>query len=104
MFDKSMREAHTGFRVALFMDVVVFAVGIALVVAAALQMMVTTAGGHAVDPTTAGATGGVGMLSVLYSMLVGRSPNRCHSRHHCLTNSRVLMYKGKCRSLTGWET
>lgn len=27
MFDKSMREAHTGFRVALFMDAVVFTVG-----------------------------------------------------------------------------
>ena len=46
--------------------------GIVLVVAAAAQMMITSASGSSIDPKTAGATGGVGILSVLYSMLVAK--------------------------------
>jgi HEAT repeat protein len=65
LFKNSIEEAQRGFHVATWMDVVVFAIGLVLILASA---------GHALFKTGDFATwvgvGGVGVLGVLYGLLI----------------------------------
>jgi HEAT repeat protein len=74
MFMQSMVDARSGFTVSMWMDVVVFALGIGLIgVSAALQL--TNKG--SLDGWVGTATTGVaGVLGVLYSLFVGKPRQR----------------------------
>ena len=64
-----VREAQQGFRVALCMDVTVFAVGVVLLLcSAAIALARDDFGSWA----TAGASGGCGVLGILYATLVAQ--------------------------------
>jgi hypothetical protein len=66
LFETSIREAQTGFKISTVMDSVVFFVGIGLIVASAVMILVK---GGTLDKW---ATGGTGLLGVLYGILVQR--------------------------------
>jgi len=70
LFDRSVREAQNGFHVAVTMDVVVFALGIALLVVSAGYALAQ--GDNLSSWAGVGASGGVGLLGVLYGSLIAK--------------------------------
>ena len=73
LLEDSIVEARQGFKVAAVMDVVVFAVGLLLVVGSAAPIVFS--GGKLDSWAGVGATGGVGVLGVLYGLLIA-NPRR----------------------------
>jgi hypothetical protein len=73
LFEDPIVEARQGFKVAAAMDVLVFAVGLALIVVSAIPILLS--GGRLDSWAGVGATGGVGLLGVLYGRLIA-NPRR----------------------------
>ncbi len=70
VFDRAIEDAKAGFRVARRMDVAVFVVGIALLAVAAALALATD--GSLERFAGAGASGGLGVLGILYSTLLAK--------------------------------
>jgi hypothetical protein len=68
LFETSIQEAQHGFRIATRMDVTVFTVGIALI---ALSAVLVLRQGQGLEKW-AGVSGGAGVLTVLYSVLIAK--------------------------------
>jgi HEAT repeat protein len=68
LFETSILEAQHGFRIATRMDVTVFIVGVSLI---GLSAALVLSQGQGLDKW-AGVSGGAGVLTVLYSVLVGK--------------------------------
>jgi HEAT repeat protein len=73
LFEDSIVEARQGFRVAAAMDIIVFGVGLLLIVGSAIPILLS--GGKLDSWAGVGATGGVGLLGVLYGRLIA-NPRR----------------------------
>ncbi len=73
LFERSIAEARGGFRVATVMDITVFSVGILLIIASALFAL-TSEG--SLNTWAGAATGSLGVLGVLYSLLIAKPRNR----------------------------
>ena len=73
LFEVSVREAQSGFHLAIIMDVVVFAVGIMLLVGSAVFALFAT--GDLATWAGIGLSGGVGVLGVVYGVLIA-NPRR----------------------------
>lgn len=70
LFETSIKEAQHGFRLATRMDIAVFALGICLIGVSAALLLATD---QTLDKWAGvGITGGAGVLSILYSLLVAR--------------------------------
>jgi HEAT repeat protein len=67
LFDATMKEARLGFGVAVCMDVVVFAVGVTLLTVSAWLALRNDGN---LDTWVAAATGGTGVLGMLYGTLI----------------------------------
>jgi len=67
LFDATMKEARLGFAVAVCMDVVVFAVGVTLLTVSAWLALRNNGN---LDTWVAAATGGTGVLGMLYGTLI----------------------------------
>jgi len=70
LFEKTVREAQRGFHLATWMDVIVFGIGIALILASAANALLATG-----DLKVWAGVGGAGVLGVLYSLLIS-NPRR----------------------------
>jgi len=69
LFEQSIEEARHGFRVAIVMDVLVFALGMILIAFSAGMAMATDGGFK--EWVGAGAAGSIGIAGVLYSLFIG---------------------------------
>ncbi len=70
LFEASIREARSGFKLATFMDMVVFLLGIGLVAVSA--GLVLSKGGTLDSWAGVGLTGGTGVLGVVYGILIAK--------------------------------
>jgi len=73
LFETSVREAQSGFHLAVVMDVVVFGVGVLLVVGSAGYAIVST--GNLASWAGVGLAGGTGVLGIVYGVLIA-NPRR----------------------------
>eukprot|EP00854_Cymbomonas_tetramitiformis_P002655 gene2655-3423_t len=95
MFDQVVKEARQGFRVALGMDLSIFAVGILLLVASAGWALLNDDMGSWVG---AGASGGAGVLGILYTTFVAKPRKQVKASVDHLMYVKVL-FLGYLRSL-----
>ena len=72
LFKESLNGANLGFKVALFMDVSLFTVGIALILLAAITGVLHYSTGGAVSWEGTGISGGAGILAVAYTAFVSK--------------------------------
>ncbi len=70
MFEASLKEARTGFKISSAMDIAVFALGYALIAGSA--WLILDKGGTLDSWVGIGVTGGTGVLGVLYSLLIAK--------------------------------
>jgi hypothetical protein len=70
IFDEAVRDAKRGFSIARGMDVAVFVLGIALIVVAAALAL--SSDGSLAKFVGSGASGGLGVLGILYSTLLAK--------------------------------
>ncbi len=73
LFENSVKEAQSGFHIAVIMDVTVFAVGIILILGSAGYTLFAT--GDLATWAGVGLTGGIGVLGVIYGVLIA-NPRR----------------------------
>lgn len=73
LFEKSLREAQQGFRMATIMDLIVFAIGVVLLGVSAGLCLARE--GSLTNWTGIALTGGMGVLGVLYGILIS-NPRR----------------------------
>jgi len=73
LFEESIREAHSGFHLAVIMDVVVFGLGVLLLLGSAGYALFAT--GDLAKWAGVGLSGGVGVLGVIYGVLIA-NPRR----------------------------
>jgi len=70
LFDRTIREAQTGFQLATYMDMIIFALGVILLAGSAAYALYS--GGSLESWAGLGASASVGVLGVLYGTLVAR--------------------------------
>lgn len=70
LFDNSISDARTGFKVATIMDGVVFVIGASLIAASAASILLQ--GGNLKDWVGVGITGATGVAGILYSLLIAK--------------------------------
>jgi hypothetical protein len=73
LFDRSIQEAQRGFRLATFMDLTVFVLGVLLLASSAALVLIGC--GDLGNWVGVGATGGTGILGVVYGVLI-KNPRR----------------------------
>src|SRR5437868_142385 len=74
LFEGSVREAESGFRLAVIMDVVVFAIGVVLLVGSAAYALFATGGLG--KWAGVGVSSGTGVLSTLYGLFIANPRRR----------------------------
>jgi hypothetical protein len=90
LFEDSIIEARHGFKIAASMDIVVFGIGIFLVLASAVSILL--AGGTLDSWAGVGTTGGTGLLSVVYGLLIANPRRRVReSVDHLMTLKVVFL-------------
>lgn len=101
LFEASLREARSGFKLATLMDVTVFTVGIGLIVASAV-MALRSGGGldqwAGVSPATTVSTGALGVLGVLYGILIAKPREKIQESIDNLMQLKVV-FLGYLRQL-----
>ncbi|MEM6272667.1 MAG: HEAT repeat domain-containing protein [Bacteroidota bacterium] len=85
-FDETMEEARKGFRIAVTMDIVVFALGIVMLVAFMVYALVT----DTVDNFVGVGLGGLGTLGVVYGTLIANPRKKVFRSVNTLMNFKVI--------------
>jgi len=96
LFESSIKEARSGFRIAAVMDVIVFAAGILLILASAALALRNT--GDLSTWAGIGVTGGAGVLGILYSLLVAKPRQRVRETVDHLMQLKIV-FLGYLRQL-----
>ncbi len=96
LFERSIKEARSGFRIAALMDTVVFATGILLILASAWLALRNT--GDLATWAGIGVTGGAGVLGILYSLLVAKPRQRVRETVDHLMQLKIV-FLGYLRQL-----
>jgi hypothetical protein len=87
LFDKSMKEAKRGFNIAMTMDVMIFLIGFTLMAVSGFMAILNNDADKWVG---IGASGGTGILSVLFSMFYSKPRERVKENINHLMNLKII--------------
>ncbi|MCB9230149.1 MAG: HEAT repeat domain-containing protein [Bacteroidia bacterium] len=87
LFDKTMKEARQGFKIAIGMDVAVFGLGVLILVVTSILALVTDGG---LDRWTGAGAGGAGVLSIVYGTLIANPRKKVFRSVNALMNFKVV--------------
>lgn len=96
LFDDSISDARTGFKVATIMDVIVFGLGAILIAVSATSILVQ--GGNLKDWAGVGITGGTGVAGIIYSLLIARPRSQVRAAVDHLMDLKIV-FLGYLRQL-----